>query len=550
MSARPRPSATALLRPLTDDLAAPARGGWGRRALTAAALAMTVCLTSAVTGLTPAHADATVTKTIGLGHRPYAVAFTPNGAQAYVTNLDDRSVSVIAVATGTVSKSISVGNSPSGVAFTPNGAQAYVTNLNNSSVSVIAVATGTVSKTIPVPLFPGKVAITPDGAQAYVTAWGPYDSTNRTFNYGSVSVIDVATGAISRTIPVKNKPEGVAITPNGAQAYVTHNNGSTITVIDVATGTVSKNIPTNGSVLQVAFSPDGAQAYLTNNSVGSVSVINVATGTFSKNILLGSQVGAVAFAPDGAQAYATNISGSANVPGNSVSVIDVATGTVSKTIPVGNGPFAVAFTPDGSQAYVPNTNDNTVSVLATGLVRSMTLSPSGASVPAGTAVTLTAQGYTSTTHTSSTDVGPVSPVYTTDSNGTVSGSTVTFTKAGNHTITAKLRKVSATTTVTVTPAALASITISPTSATVKSGDTLAFTTTGFDRYGNTRGPVTSDSAFTSDNRTDTVQGNAVRFGVVPGKRTITGTDGGFTATSVITEQVGPVPLPLPVWPIA
>ena len=36
----------------------------------------------------------------------------------------------------------------------------------------------------------------------------------------------------------------------------------------------------------------------------------------------------------------------------------------------------------------------------------------------------------------------------------------------------------------------------------------------------------------------------VRFGV-PGKRSITGTDGVFTATSTVTVQVGPVPLPLP-----
>ena len=159
-------------------------------------------------------------------------------------------------------------------------------------------------------------------------------------------------------------------------------------------------------------------------------------------------------------------------------------------------------------------------------------------------MTLTAEGYSSKTPNSSTDVGPVSPVYTTDSNGTVSGSTVTFTKAGTHTITATLRRATATTTVTVTPAALASITISPPSATVKVGDTLSFITTGFDGYGNTRGPVTSASVFTSDNRTDQVQGNSVQFGI-PGKHTITGTDGAFTATSVITVQAGPVPLPLP-----
>jgi YVTN family beta-propeller protein len=52
------------------------------------------------------------------------------------------------------------------------------------------------------------VAVTPDGAFAYVT--------NQATN--NVSVINTATNAIVATIPVGNNPVGLAITPNGAFA--------------------------------------------------------------------------------------------------------------------------------------------------------------------------------------------------------------------------------------------------------------------------------------------------------------------------------------------
>jgi YVTN family beta-propeller protein len=65
------------------------------------------------------------------------VAFSPDGTQAYVTNSNDDTVSVITVATGDVTDTIVVGDAPHSVAFSPDGTQAYVTNSNDDTVSVI-----------------------------------------------------------------------------------------------------------------------------------------------------------------------------------------------------------------------------------------------------------------------------------------------------------------------------------------------------------------------------------------------------------------------------
>jgi YVTN family beta-propeller protein len=118
---------------------------------------------------------------------------------------------VIATATNTVVATIPVGrDDPNGIAVTPDGAHAYVTNVIDSTVSVIATASNTVvGSPIPVgALTPseapaGTLAITPDGTAVYV----PDDASN------TVSVIATATNAVVATIPVGNLPLAVAFPP-------------------------------------------------------------------------------------------------------------------------------------------------------------------------------------------------------------------------------------------------------------------------------------------------------------------------------------------------
>ena len=64
----------------------------------------------------------TVTATVAVGVRPYGVAIRPDGAFAYVTNLDSDNVSVIDLASNTVTATIQVGFvGPRGVAVDPGG---------------------------------------------------------------------------------------------------------------------------------------------------------------------------------------------------------------------------------------------------------------------------------------------------------------------------------------------------------------------------------------------------------------------------------------------
>jgi YVTN family beta-propeller protein len=78
---------------------------------------------------------------------------------AYVTNYD--TVSVIDTQSNTVVGTVTVGAAPVGMAFTPDGALAYVANQQSNSVSVIDTASLTVVASVSVGSSPSAVAVTP-----------------------------------------------------------------------------------------------------------------------------------------------------------------------------------------------------------------------------------------------------------------------------------------------------------------------------------------------------------------------------------------------------
>src|SRR6267154_655104 len=118
----------------------------------------------------------------------------------------------------------------------------YVPTHKSNSVAVIDTSVDQVIAVIPVQVQPLAVAITPNGAFAYVT------NSGWIFGSNSVSVIDTASNAVVATIPVGGFPVAVAITPNGAFAYVTNESSNDVSVINTATHSVVTTVPvSNGA---------------------------------------------------------------------------------------------------------------------------------------------------------------------------------------------------------------------------------------------------------------------------------------------------------------
>ena len=77
-----------------------------------------------------------------------------------------------------------------------------------------------------------------------------------------LSIVDLSKMQTVATLPIGGKPAGVAVSRDGARAFVTSPEGKFLTVIDAATRTIEKRIPVEGGPLGVAVSPDGKRVYV------------------------------------------------------------------------------------------------------------------------------------------------------------------------------------------------------------------------------------------------------------------------------------------------
>src|SRR5208283_655477 len=76
------------------------------------------------------------------------------------------------------------------------------------------------------------------------------------------------------TITVGSDPYGVAITPNGAYAYVANDGSDTVSAISTTTNTVTATVTVGYYPYGVAVTPNGAYAYVANDGSDTVSVIS------------------------------------------------------------------------------------------------------------------------------------------------------------------------------------------------------------------------------------------------------------------------------------
>ena len=171
-------------------------------------------------------------------------------------------------------------------------------------------------------------------------------------------------------------------------------------------------------------------------------------------------------------------------------------------------------------------------------VASVAVSPSSATIPVAGSVSLTATPQ---------DVGgtPLSGRVVTWSSGNTAAATVnssglvTGVAAGAATITATCEGITGTSAITVSTVPVASVTVSPASASVVEGSTTQLTATPKDGGGN---PLSGRVVTWSSGNTAaaTVNSSGLVTGVAAGAATITATCEGQTGTSAITVTSAPV----------
>jgi YVTN family beta-propeller protein len=230
---------------------------------------------------------------IVVGLDPAQVAYTPDGTLMFAASRAIGNISVISTASNTVVSTITLPPNavPEGIAFTPDGAFAYVTNFDvvpNAVLYVINVAKRSLVTTIgPLNSLPERVRVTPDGTQAWVTS---------TLG-NSVYIIDVLTNQVVTHIFNISGAWGIAFNPTGTRAYIASSGGVTgnITVIDTSSYQVLTTIPVGVSPQEVTVSPSGRYVFCTNYDSNFLSQIDARTNKLIRTITVGTSMGGLAF---------------------------------------------------------------------------------------------------------------------------------------------------------------------------------------------------------------------------------------------------------------
>jgi YVTN family beta-propeller protein len=166
----------------------------------------------------------------------HMVAVTPDHRRAFTANIGDGTVSVLDLASGTKLRDIAVGGSPEGIALTPDGRTLWVGDLRGARVQafdadsferVAEVATG------PVPI---RVLASPDGRWIVTSNLG----------CGCLTIIDSATRAAVRTVPVSGEEQARQVTilfsADGRRLYAAETGRNQVAEIDMASGAVLRRL--------------------------------------------------------------------------------------------------------------------------------------------------------------------------------------------------------------------------------------------------------------------------------------------------------------------
>lgn len=214
---------------------------------------------------------------------------------------------------------------PHGIAITEDGRKVYVglENADVPGVVVIDAQRRTVTRKIDLLLQGGHyLAIQPGTGKLYY----PHRDDDR------VVVLDTKTDRVTKIVPVKGGPVGVAFRPNG-EVWLHEDGDGSVTVLD-ASDTVVAVIPTGGKGAgRIAVSADGRFAASTHGGTQDVAIIDCERRAVVATVPLGRGPGFPLFAPDGSRLYVMN-SGSGDV-----AVIDLTTHTVTARHKVGTDPF-------------------------------------------------------------------------------------------------------------------------------------------------------------------------------------------------------------------
>lgn len=271
--------------------------------------------------------------TLPTGTNPHEIVLSSDGSLAVITDYGGqrRTLTVIDVPGLRVARTIDLGDNraPHGIVFLPGDRLVAVTCEQSRTVVIADVVEGAVKHVVPTEA---------NGSHMVgVNAKGTLGYTGNMRDH-TVSELNLTTHAFVRSFPVPAVPEAINVTPDGKEVWLGSNQTGQVSVLEPATGAVTKAAEGLKWPYRMLFTPDGTQVIVPDPTLHEVRFIDRAARREVGKIALPGAPQGVTITPDGRYVF-QSLSAETRV-----AIIDPAKRTVVGHLTVGQTPDGVAYT--------------------------------------------------------------------------------------------------------------------------------------------------------------------------------------------------------------
>ena len=198
----------------------------------------------------------------------------------------------------------------------------YIAEFTARQIAVFEIATERAQRTIPLPDRPSGLALSADGSRLYVTAGAAA---------GKVYVVDTRLGSVIETLAAGHTPNAPVLSRDGARLFVCNRFNNSISIHDLKTKAVIATIAASREPVAARLSADGKRLFVANqlpagpansgNTAAVVSVIDTATLRAGREIPLpdgSSGLRDLCLSPDGRYLYVTHILSRYQLPASQI----------------------------------------------------------------------------------------------------------------------------------------------------------------------------------------------------------------------------------------
>jgi YVTN family beta-propeller protein len=269
---------------------------------------------------------------VPLEGEPHEVVASPDGRFAYVGDYGGVPNTLTVVDMNDPSKPTSFKldpfYKPHGMAVTRDGTKLYATTEASRSIVEVDLAARKVLRNFKLEIMGvHMLALSPDEKLLFATSqWD-----------GNFMIVDVEKGILERTFASGKGAEGVAVSPDGQEAWVVNRTVQSLSIFDVPARKRVHKMSCEFNPIRAAMTPDGSLVIVTSAMSDELALVDRAKREIVGRIKTGDFPLGLVVSKDGSRVYVTNMQSA------TVAVVDLGKRETIHRFEVGGQPEGIAL---------------------------------------------------------------------------------------------------------------------------------------------------------------------------------------------------------------